>query len=173
MMKKSIHRDSGGHRLRQWILAIGIIALVVFALFRIVFAGLPSASDFAHHRDRYFAVVDHIAKMEFSDSILLTCDADWNVETIEPVQAEGREGYKIAATRLADGRLVVALVTADWGHAGIYGYVYCSGELRSAAEIGPDTWGGEEISIKVSADVEWWVEDSLTDHWWVVSNQLQ
>ncbi len=166
------------HRPTRSLLLVGIalafVALLVLYICGALFTGYPSTKDFEGNRDAYAAVVDHISKMDIAESedIFLTCASDWATDTIEPYDGTSGIRHTIAAKRMADGRLVVTLITKEMGHMGSYGYVYCSGKLLAPDEIGPDTWGGLETSIHVAADMEWWVDDSLPNNWWVVSNRL-
>jgi hypothetical protein len=79
---------------------------------------------------------------------------------------------QVVANALSDGRLAVVIITDDRGHAGLHGYVYASAPL-TAAEIGPDTWGGKETSIKLPGTHEWWVDRKIDDRWYEVSHNLQ
>lgn len=106
------------------------------------------------------------------ESEYFVCDPNWDPDSIRS-RSSTTDRYNIAAIRLADGRLVVSLITRDWGHAGVFGYVYCSGELTSPDEIGPDSRDGSEVSIGVAAGMKWFVDDTLPGNWWVVSNHLQ
>ena len=150
-----------------------VVALVVLSRVDLR-NGYPSKSDFESNRSSYVSVVEHISKMDIpkSESVLLTCDANWSIETIKEHAVGSGIRHRIAAKRTFDGRLVVTLITKEMGHAGSYGYVYCSSVLSSPDEIGPDTWGGSQTSIQIAPDMEWWVDETLPNNWWIVSNRL-
>ena len=127
-----------------------VVALVVLSRVDLR-NGYPSKSDFESNRSSYVSVVEHISKMDIpkSESVLLTCDANWSIETIKEHAVGSGIRHRIAAKRTFDGRLVVTLITKEMGHAGSYGYVYCSSVLSSPDEIGPDTWEVRKHQFKL------------------------
>ena len=161
-------------RIRKWrtlLLVIVTLALLAFPIYyRYAYTGWPSALEFRFNQRRYAAIAQHVAKMDVphETGLYLTCDSNWSISSI---QGSPTGSHKIAVATLKDGRRIVTLITSNQGHFGSYGYVYCTGPLQPG-EIGPNSWGGNETSIHVAADKEWWVNDTLPNNWWVVSNNL-
>lgn len=160
--------------MHRYILLLIVVAAGVIFLFQFRSTTYPGKSDFDSKKAELESIVRRISEMQMprEQPVFFTCDSHWDWLTLQRCDDNSNRLHYVSAVRLNNGRLVVSIITANLGHRGMYGYVYSSGTLAAPHEIGPNTWNGNETSIKVAADLEWWVEESLPDNWWAVSNRL-
>lgn len=153
------------------LLILGFCVAIFFGNWIYTSFVFPSAFHFSRNEKKYLALIERISQMEVpvGSPIYLACNSNWEVKSIRPISGDS-DWYQIAASQTKDGRLVVTLIVQNWGHAGLFGYVYCSGPLSSPDEIGPDPWDSSQDAIHVANQGPWSVQDSLPDHWWVVFN---
>ncbi|MBV9925741.1 MAG: hypothetical protein JOZ96_12045 [Acidobacteria bacterium] len=88
--------------------ALTLSGLAAYAAWQLV-RGLPGDADFYLHKEKYEGVV-----------------AKAKALPLEPgAQTDAMlEGFKVNVGRGASGSYTVTITTADWHHAGAYGYVF-------------------------------------------------
>ena len=113
--------------------------------------GVPEKSDFQLHHAYYDQIVRE-AKLF-------------------PPPPEYKPGHfvkgstKVYYARKPTNIYTITLVTADWGHAGKAGYLYCD-------QVPIPTTGDPYSNVEAPGDL-WMLEKQVAPHWWIISNHLQ
>ena len=71
-------------------------------------------------------------------------------------------GAEVSINRETSGAYVVTIITRNWNHAGIFGYIYTDDVLNSIASDFP----GEE-TLPTSQSIPLFVNGRISGHWWV------
>lgn len=74
------------------------------------------------------------------------------------------KGYNAWANRDKKGNYTITILTADWGHMGMAGYVY--------ADTPPASKNDPYSDFDAPGDL-WMKGERLNTHWWTVFNNLQ
>ncbi len=96
------------------------------------------------------------------DSIVRTMKA----QLTHPSEASTKqliEGCEVCGTRSEDGKYTITIKTCDWGHLGMFGYLYADAPPASKNDPYSD----------IDAPGELWMKgDRLNNNWWTVYNNL-
>jgi hypothetical protein len=143
-------------RLRYLLLAaaLPLSGLAAYAAWQL-WLGLPGHADFYLHRAKYEGVVAKARALPLEPGAQTTTVI---------------EGLKVDVGRGTSGSYTVTITTADWHHAGAYGYVYSDAPLAPRPDPNyPDQRGVDNPGDMPFADREIIGQGG---RWWAVYNNL-
>ncbi|MFL6333548.1 MAG: hypothetical protein ACJ754_09595 [Pyrinomonadaceae bacterium] len=117
--------------------------------------GLPGNADFYLHRAKYEGVVARAKALPLEPG----------AQTSAVI-----EGLKVDVGRGASGSYTVTITTADWHHAGLYGYVYSDAPLAPR----PDSNYPDQQGVENPGDMPFAEREIIGQggRWWTVYNDL-
>lgn len=145
------------HRARRLALCFAIAAGLVAGLMIAWMLAwrMPGRLDFLLHHRRFEAIV---AKIKSGD-IQQPVDED------RVLMVDGISAYVRRSSGPSGPLYTITLVTVDWGHAGIAGYLYSD---QPPARIADDPYADIDAPGNL-----WILDETIGDHWWSIVNNLQ
>jgi hypothetical protein len=131
------------------IIAILAVGVLVPSMWNLAW-GVPGKVDFQLHHAYYDQLVREAKRL--------------------PQPPEAKIGHfakgstKVYYARSPANAHTVTLVTADWGHAGMAGYLYCD-------QVPTPTVGDPYSNVEAPGDL-WMLGEQVAPHWWIISNHL-
>jgi len=142
----------------RWLGLIVLAGFVVFVLLPLAWQianGLPGNIDYYLHRGKYQSIIAKVRS--------LPLDHDGKAHT-------KIDGLIVNAERNQSGQYTVTIITVDWNHAGVYGYVFCDSSLTPHPNANyPDLPSVDNPGDMPFADKKIIGQDG---HWWCVYNNL-
>ena len=129
------------------VVAVGVLAPLIWGSFWRV----PGKFDFQLHRGYYNQIV--------REAKLLPLPPEYKVGHFV------KGSTKVYYARKPTNTYTITLVTADWGHIGMAGYLYCD-------QVPTLTIGDPYSNVEAPGDL-WMLEKQVAPHWWIISNHLQ
>jgi len=134
-------------------------------------ASSPGYTEFLLFGGRYQEIVQAVkdAHVPSGGERHFALEHPWDPTTLRPVGPDetpgrGKGRGHVWVSRTTGGEYRIAILVEDWGHAGIFGYLYWEGP---APEIHPDRY----FDVDAPGPMDF-VDKRVAAHWWTVYYDL-
>jgi len=148
---------------------VGLVG--VSALVTVWASSSPGYTEFFLFGGRYRPVVKRIryGDLRPGEERHFVLEHPWDAGSLRPfgpdeTRCRGDGRGHVWASRTADGEYRVAILVEDWGHAGVFGYLYWEGEP-------PEIHGDSHFELEAPGPMDL-VDKRVAVHWWSVYYNL-